>query len=353
MAKAIYRLSSSLLVAACVTTLAWAGAAGGQTAPPGGPSAPGAPRPGPPPPPVNTPASLADLAAAKAAAGEMWGTEYASLCEGVRSPPDTAMFTAPTIEPRWIFDNVALIGERGTLMVVLKTSAGIIIIDAGYATKEESLTVASLGKLGIAPTSVKYILITHGHPDHDGGARYFQTRYGTRIVASAADWLTMHQPPPGLPANPQPWMTPEAPNNDVVVGEGDRITLGDEEIQAFLIPGHTPGALGFVFPVKDHGRAHMAGMFGGMMLGEGRLPTEALRQYIGSVAHFAQVTHTRGVDVELENHPIFDNTFDKLAALAARAPNAPNPFVIGDAQYQRFLTTMSNCVKSWLDRRAA
>ena len=44
------------------------------------------------------------------------------------------------------------------------------------------------------------------------------------------------------------------------------MTLGGLSVTPVAIPGHTPGSLDFIFEVKDNGRAHVAGLFGGTVL---------------------------------------------------------------------------------------
>ncbi len=294
-------------------------------------------------------AAAAHRAAAKLAAGDRWENAYQYLCV---TGPTRGSLQVETIKPQWIFDNVALIGDRNTVMFVLKTSAGILLIDSGYSDKLDTVLLPSLAKLGIDPASVKTIVVSHGHADHFGGAPYFQSHYGTRIVASAADWDVMAAGPPAMmPPHPEPWMLAKAPVRDAVVEDGGEIVQGDLHLKAYLIPGHTPGSLGFIFPVKEGGRTHMAGIFGGTILDAGFISTEGLRQYVQSLAHFAEVTHARNVDVELQNHPFFDDMWVKADALASGKTGAANPFVVGDAGYQSFLTVMSECMQSTLARR--
>jgi metallo-beta-lactamase class B len=320
---------------------------------------PGAPPPGAPgsggsmpnfatPAGPDTPMAAAHRAAAKQAAGTRWESAYGFLCT---KSPRPSMADDATIKPQWIFDNVAIIGDRSTVMYVLKTSGGIMLIDSGFSSKLDSVLLPSLSQLGIEPAEVKYILIAHGHPDHFGGAPYFQTHYGTRVVASAADWDVMSRPPAILPPNPLPWMLAAAPKRDIVVGDGEEIVLGDTHVKAYLIPGHTPGSLGFIFPVKDKGRTRTAGFFGGTILDPRLISTDGLQQYVKSLAHFADVSHERKVDVELQNHPVFDDMWMKTDALAARKAGETNPFVVGAPAYQSFLKVMSECIQATIALR--
>ena len=96
------------------------------------------------------------------------------------------------------------------------------------------------------------------------------------------------------------------------------MTLGDITVTPIAIPGHTPGSLAFIFPVKDGRRTHMAGLFGGTILTADRITTPGLKQYVQSIAHYLETAKRLKVDVELQNHPIFDMTPDRLARLKTR-----------------------------------
>jgi metallo-beta-lactamase class B len=133
--------------------------------------------------------------------------------------------------------------------------------------------------------------------------------------------------------------------------EGQAITVGDVAFTPVMIPGHTPGSMGYVFPVKDGGRTHIAGLFGGSILIPGRIPDEGLLQYIRSVEHFGEVARKMSVDVELQNHPLYDGLEGKLERLKVRRQGQPHPFVVGGESYQRFLTVMTECTRAQLERR--
>jgi metallo-beta-lactamase class B len=305
--------------------------------------------------PPGSAAANSHRAAADQAAGTRWPDAYKFLCAPEphlgNSPND------PAIEPQKIFDNVSIFGDRGTVIYAIRTTRGVILIDSSYPGKTTTLVLPALTALGIAPTDVKYILVSHGHADHFGGAQYFQSHYGTKIVASDADWAIITSPPtrPAPAAAAQTTAAseppPPAPQRDVVVGDGGEIVLGDTRVRTFLVPGHTPGALGFIFPVKDHGKTRMAGLFGGLILVETRASDDNLRQYIESVKHFAAEAQRYKVDVELENHIKFDGTLDRLHQLSTQSGNGPNPFVVGQKSYQDFLTVISECVQATLAER--
>jgi hypothetical protein len=58
---------------------------------------------------------------------------------------------------------------------------------------------------------------------------------------------------------------------------------------------------------------------------------------------FSKVAQARGADVPLANHSNFDDAFEKMAALKARKPGDPNPFVMGWAGQERIFTIQEEC----------
>jgi len=294
----------------------------------------------------DSPAVQAIVARAKSTAGTMWADEAHFFCEAPRanSPND------PPIEPTKIFDNVYVIGNSGTVAYVLTTSAGLVMIDALGANQVESVLLPGFKALGLDPAQVKAIIVGHGHADHFGGSAYMQEHFGSKVYVSAADWTLMENPPParggrqGGPAAP-------LPKHDQVITEGQPIAFGDLTVQPVAIPGHTPGSMGFIFPVKDNGKTRMAALYGGTVLTPGIISDEGLQTYLQSIARFKQATRKAKVEVEIQNHPLMDPIQVKLDRLRTRTKGQPNPFVVGAKGYQTFLDVMSICTEANIARR--
>jgi metallo-beta-lactamase class B len=291
----------------------------------------------------DSPLVQADIEKAKALAGTTWALEEHVICDLPTISP------AVDPGPEKLFDNLyAIPGSYSAgsgVIYLVTTSQGIIQIDTGLRKDVETVYLPGMQKLGLNPADVKIIIITHAHADHFGGASYMQEHYSPRIYMSAPDWDYMQLAPP--PAQGQPATPPKV---DMFVTDGQPIVLGDEKVTPILIPGHTPGSLGLIFPVKESGKAHMAGMVGGGMLPQGS--PDQMKVFLHSLDQFEEWTKKMKVDVELQNHPIMDGFADRLNALRARKAGDPNPFIVGQENYSKFVEVMHQCVQVYVDRRS-
>jgi metallo-beta-lactamase class B len=282
---------------------------------------------------------------AKKAGGPMWAGEEHFFCEAPRpNRPDD-----PVIPPAKIFDNVYVIGNSGTAVYVIRTSAGLLMIDALAANQVETQLLPGFQKLGLNPADVKIILVGHGHADHFGGSPYMQEHFGSKVYISAADWNLMENPPAGRAGARGPAAV--IPKHDGEVKEGEPIVLGDLKVTPIAIPGHTPGSMAYIFPVKDNGKAHMAGVYAGTILTPGIVSDEGLASYLKSVRHYKEEARKAGVDVVMQNHPLMYPIADMLDQLGQRKPGGPNPFVVGKANYQKFVDVMEACTEVNIARR--
>lgn len=304
--------------------------------------------PAPPPRGPDSPEVRQRIEALRKTAGPQWAETVDFICAPNQNRANRA--DDPEIEPARVSDNLYVIGRTTTAVWVVATSEGLVLIDAGYGDQLESVLLPGMKKLGLDPARVTHVLVGHGHGDHFGGASYFQQR-GARVVMGAPDWNLLDAPAGGRGRGAAPAVAP--PARDVAVADGQTLTAGDVTFTFVAIPGHTPGSIGIVFPVKDGGTTRMAGLFGGSILIPTLIPDDGLRQYIESIERWRTVTRRMNVEIEIQNHPMYDGFLTKLEQLKTRQPGAPNPFVVGRDGYQRFLDVMSGCTEVQLARRTA
>ena len=258
-------------------------------------------------------------------------------------PPSRSTWHA---EPMKVFDNLYFLGEIEYSAWALTTSAGIILIDAIYDYSVEDEVVEGMKKVGLDPAAIKYVIVSHGHRDHVGGARLLQERFGAHVIMSAADWELVANTAGSWPK----------PTRDMVASDGQRLTLGDTTVTMYLTPGHTLGTISTVIPVKDGGQPHVAAAWGGTAFNwttnraayitPQRPDKFWFDTYIASVQRFRDIVSKAGADVLIANHTNFDGSKTKLPALAKRAAGGPHPYVIGNASVQRYLTVADECAKA-------
>jgi metallo-beta-lactamase class B len=189
--------------------------------------------------------------------------------------------------------------------------------------------VEGLQALGLDPAKVKYVIVSHGHGDHDQGAHLMQDRFGSHVVMGAADWDAVERTP-NMPGG--------APKRDIVVSGVQKLTLGDETVTIVPTPGHTMGTLSLIFPVKDHGQTRIVAFSGGTAFNFAHTP-QRFDTYIASQQAFAKAAAQAGATILLSNHSVFDHALDK----AAKADRSPNPFVVGAPAVQNYLKVLEEC----------
>jgi metallo-beta-lactamase class B len=284
--------------------------------------------------------------AIRKSAGAQWSETADFFCDANQSRanrPDD-----PVIEPTRVFDNLAVVGRTTTAVWIVTTSTGLVLLDAGYGDQVESVLLPGMKRLGLDPARVTHVLVGHGHADHFGGASYFQQR-GARVAMGGPDWDALETAAPaGRGAAPAPVAPPK---RDLVVTDGQTLRVGDTTFTFVMIPGHTPGSAGVIFPVRDGAATRTAALFGGSILTPGRISDDGLRQYIKSVEHWSDATRRSNADVEIQNHPMYDGFLAKLQRVKQRTPGEPHPFVVGRDGYQRFVAVMSGCSEVQLSRR--
>ena len=233
------------------------------------------------------------------------------------------------IAPFRIAGNLYFVGTYKASAHLLVTSEGLILIDTGYAENAETI-LDGVAALGFDIAALKYILHSHGHPDHTDATARLVALTGAKTFLAREDMKYIKD------------FTP-----DVYYTDGMTVRLGETEILCRHTPGHTEGTYSFFFDVTEQGERLRCGSFGGASARQLRRPTlkrrnvpYAMRRcFLQSVA---ALRHEH-VDLFVGNHSWQNQTREK-AALLATAP-AVNPFV--DTTGKHWLDFLDECERKF------
>jgi len=105
---------------------------------------------------------------------------------------------------------------------------------------------AQLEALGVKPSDIKFLAVSHTHPDHIGNVEMFPQAM-LYVQKAEYDW-------PG--ANGAPRFKPEHP---VTKLEGDKDIFGDGSVTILSTPGHTPGHQSLLVKLPKTGALVLSG----------------------------------------------------------------------------------------------
>jgi len=293
----------------------------------------------------------AHLAAGKNAAGGRDNTSdfyglVTALCVAPQNAPPRTDAPAPKIDPdrastylapKQAFDDLYWMGTLSRSTWALTTSDGIILYDTQGVYDAEDVIVRGLKQLGLDPTRVKYVIVSHAHANEVGGAKLMQERYGARIVMGAGDWDMVEQSVNGFPTG--------KPKRDIVATDNMTITLGGRTVTLYLTPGHTPGTISGIFQVHDHGKPLTVAYSGGT---EFNFLNDVphFDTYLASERKFAAIAAAAGATVILGNQSQFDGAALKLRTLADRQPGEAHPLDVGTAAVARYFKIEDECAQA-------
>ena len=228
-----------------------------------------------------------------------------------------------SIEPIKLFDNFYFVGTTIVGAFIIDSGDGLVMLDTGCGDEDAAMMVADMKSLGLDPSGIKLIFISHEHFDHYGGVNYLKKNVcpDAKVAMSLVGWNMLQTVP-----SEWAYVGSRPVSADIFLTDGMKIKLGNARIQVVATPGHSPGCMSFIIPVTDNGTSHVVGIMGGS--GVWPAQTEA-RLYKSSVEYFKAISYRAKCDVGLFIHP----QESYYAALRIRKAADPNPLVIGTDKF--------------------
>ncbi|MBQ8359033.1 MAG: MBL fold metallo-hydrolase [Oscillospiraceae bacterium] len=223
-----------------------------------------------------------------------------------------------------VWGNLYFVGTYHASTHIIDTGDGLIMLDSGYQ-HSLYLVLQNMHTLTLDPMDIKYIVHTHGHIDHCGATRALVEMTGAKTFLGTPDKDYVNG------VRDLSWakeldLELEEFDADVLVNDGDTITLGNTTLTAVATPGHTPGAMSYLFNVYDGEKMLVAGIHGGAgmntfhkaFLDRYGLSYDCRENYLKSMDRLKSLK----VDIFLGNHAWHNQTREKQALILAGDKNA-------------------------------
>ncbi len=243
------------------------------------------------------------------------------------------------VEPFHISGGLYYVGNSWVSVYLIDTGDGLLLIDTAMA-QNVYLTLEGIRKLGYDPRDIRWILLSHAHYDHCGGAAEIANYSGAKIYMGKEDMFFLTERPELI--HPfgvfQPFDVAET------YRDGEPMQFGSLSVVAKHTPGHTPGTHSFFFDMAEDGNTYRCGMHGGLgvntltkaYLEEHGLPMSYQQDFLDNLKQM----RAEKVDVPLGSHTNHGGMLQK----AAHIGESPNPFIDPtgfartiDDRYQDFL----------------
>lgn len=144
-----------------------------------------------------------------------------------------------------------LTSTEDAAIYLIQSAGRAALVDAGCGGSLNIL-LKNIRSSGVKPSQIEYLLLTHCHYDHIGGAKAIRDKMKCRTVAHELDAPFMENGDNTVTAANWYGGTLEAfPVDRKLTGSGEEVRLGDQVIQAIHIPGHSPGSLAYLMTSED------------------------------------------------------------------------------------------------------
>jgi glyoxylase-like metal-dependent hydrolase (beta-lactamase superfamily II) len=153
-------------------------------------------------------------------------------------------------KPKKVWEKVYQIGgpdishSQDCMIFLVDIGSGeSVLIDCGAGNSFDTL-VQNIKSIGLEPTKIKTLILTHCHIDHIGAAKKFKDQFNIRIVAHEKDADGIEQK--NIPKTAASWYGVDyqpVQLDHTIFSERETLTIGNVSFNCLHTPGHTPGSI--------------------------------------------------------------------------------------------------------------
>lgn len=248
-----------------------------------------------------------------------------------RMPQDLGRFLGDAalqkIEPYKAFDNVYYVGICWVSAWLITSPNCHVLIDTLYEPFTDQL-LANIRTVGFDPKDIKLVAVTHGHFDHAGGMAKLKAKLDpqTRFAMSKEGWREAKEgAEQSQSSGRNPWTVID---QDLVIEDGETISVAGTSIRAYETPGHTMGTISFAFDARDGAETYRAITVGGLGLNAIKGP-EQVEAFITSVKKIRALTNdaTNPIDLHLTTHAFSTGLTETKELIKTRTAGDRHPLV--------------------------
>jgi glyoxylase-like metal-dependent hydrolase (beta-lactamase superfamily II) len=139
-----------------------------------------------------------------------------------------------------------ILWDTGITDQLVALPSGLNVPALGETWRRSKTLVAALADLGVKPADVRYVALSHVHPDHAGNVDKFP---GATLLIQKAEWDYAMKLP----------QKPFSAEHKARLIEGDKDLFGDGSLTFVSTPGHTPGHQSLLVHLEKTGYVVLSG----------------------------------------------------------------------------------------------
>jgi len=245
-----------------------------------------------------------------------------------------------------LFDNFYWFGDTGVGAWLITSNDGYILFDAmDNEEQARDIIVASMRRMGLDPTRIRYVVFGHHHFDHTGGGEYIQRTFKSRAIMGRDDW-DLYLKTPARGGARGAGASPAAPKmrRDIDAVDGMELTVGNLKATIYQMTGHTPGSIGMIVPVRYQGTNHP------ILLVTAATAAPNRYSFIGGYEHIWDLAIKQRVESVMQVHPNTNmNLLARTKYVHENYPPAKNPLLYGPERTARYINIMRACTQARME----